>query len=122
MFYFVGLRYIFIKKEWINLKIEWKLEFGHIEAINSFLLKDRELDNEDTIQMKVGHELITFMFQDFVEVGLQFFYFEKYTYMPNDTLSYFNALFMVYKALELTVRMIIWMKEGWKDDTTESFW
>ena len=122
MFYFVGLRYIFIKKEWINLKIEWKLEFDHIETINSFLLKDRELDNEDTIQMKVGHELITFMFQDFVEVGLQFFYFEKYTYMPNDTLSYFNALFMVYKALELTVRMIIWMKEGWKDDTTESFW
>ena len=72
--------------------------------------------------MKVIQELITFLLEDFVEVGLQFFYFEKYTYMPNDTLSYFNALFMVYKALELTVRMIIWMKEGWKDDTTESFW
>ena len=63
--------------------------------------------------MKVGQELITFLLEDFVEVGLQFFYFEKYSFMPNDTIVYINALFMVYKALELTVRMIILMKEDW---------
>ena len=66
--------------------------------------------------MKVAQELITFILEDFVEVGLQFFYFEKYNYMPNDTLSYINAIFMIYKALEVTVRMIIRMKEEWNDE------
>ena len=69
--------------------------------------------------MKVIQEMITFLLEDFVEVGLQFFYFEKYSFMPNDTIVYINALFMIYKALELTVRMIIWMKEDWIDK--ESF-
>ena len=66
--------------------------------------------------MKASQELITFLLEDFVEVGLQFFYFEKYSFMPNDTIVYINALFMIYKALELTVRMIIWMKEEWNDE------
>ena len=64
------------------------------------------------------------MLEDFAEVGLQFFYFEKYSFMPNDTIVYFNALFMIYKALEITVRMIIEMKEDWNDEDygKESFW
>ena len=66
--------------------------------------------------MKVAQELITFMLEDFVEVGLQFFYFEKFSFMPNDTIVYINAFFMIYKALELTVRMIMLMKEEWKDE------
>ena len=70
--------------------------------------------------MKVIQELITFLLEDFVEVGLQFFYFEKYSFMPNDTIVYINAFFMIYKALELTVRMIIWMKKDW--NFKESFW
>ena len=70
--------------------------------------------------MKVIQEFITFLLEDFVEVGLQFFYFEKYSFMPNDTIVYFNALFMIYKALELTVRGIILMKKDWEDE--ESFW
>ena len=74
--------------------------------------------------MKVAQELITFMLEDFVEVGLQFFYFEKFSFMPNDTIVYINAFFMIYKALELTVRMIMLMKEEWKDEDygKESFW
>ena len=76
--------------------------------------------------MKGIQELITFLLEDFVEVGLQFFYFEKYLFMPNDTIVYINALFMIYKALELTVRMIIIMKLDWNDDSNwineESFW
>ena len=57
--------------------------------------------------MKVKQELITFMLEDWVEVGLQFFYFEKYSFMPDYTVI-FNAVFMIVKALELTWRMIIW--------------
>ena len=77
----------------------------------------------DTVDMKVYQELITFLLEDFVEVGLQFFYFEKYSFMPNDTMVWFNALFMVLKALELTVRMSIAMKENWNVDVSkESFW
>ena len=66
--------------------------------------------------MKVIEEFISFILEDFVEVGLQYFYFEKYSLLPNDTLVYFNASFMVLKALELTIRMIIYMKEYWTED------
>ena len=86
---------------------------SHIEKINSFLFKGEEFTNGETLGMKGSEELITFLLEDFVEVGLQFFYFEKYSFMPNDTIVYFNALFMIYKALELTVRMIMWMNERW---------
>ena len=72
--------------------------------------------------MKGSQEFISFLLEDFVEVGLQFFYFEKYSFVPNDTLVYINALFMTYKALELTFRMIILIKEKWNDDDKESFW
>ena len=63
--------------------------------------------------MKAIQELITFILEDFMEVGLQFFYFEKFSFMPNDMFVYLNAIFMIYKALELTVRMIIFMKKRW---------
>ena len=78
--------------------------------------------------MIVAQELIAFILEDFVEVGLQFFYFEKFSFMPNDTFVYFNAIFMIYKALELAVRIIIVAKELWNDElwnhedfTKESF-
>ena len=71
--------------------------------------------------MKAGEEFISFIFEDFVEVGLQYFYFEKYSFLPSDILVYFNASFMVLKALELTIRMIMWMKEYWTDEDEESF-
>ena len=68
--------------------------------------------------MKISEEFITFLLEDFVEVGLQFFYFEKFIFMPKNTLVYINALFMIYKALELTVRGIIRLKEHWNDDSS----
>ena len=64
--------------------------------------------------MKFSHELNTFLLEDFVEVGLQFFYFEKYSFMPNDMIVYINAFFMVAKALYLTWQMIIVVKKYWK--------
>ena len=67
--------------------------------------------------------MVTFILEDFVEVGLQFFYFEKYTYMPNDILSYFKASFMICKALEPTVRVIMYVIKEWNDEwnVKESF-
>jgi len=69
--------------------------------------------------MKASQELITFLLEDFVEVGLQFFYFEKFSFLP-DYIVYFNAVFMIVKALELTVRGIIVMKKDWKEDDKDS--
>ena len=74
--------------------------------------------------MKQYEELISFCLEDYVEVSLQYFYFEKYSFLPNDLFVYFNASFMVLKALELTIRMIIsikdYMKQNWTNDQ-ESF-
>ena len=66
--------------------------------------------------MKLAEAAWSFILEDFVEVGLQFFYFEKYTLMPNDLLVYFNAVIMVLKALELTVRMILELKNQWNSE------
>ena len=63
--------------------------------------------------MKLAEAALSFILEDFVEVGLQFFYFEKYALMPNDLLVYFNGVIMVLKALELTVRMILELKKQW---------
>ena len=63
--------------------------------------------------MKLAESALSFILEDFVEVGLQFFYFEKYALMRNDLLVYFNAVIMVLKALELTVRMILDIKNNW---------
>ena len=63
--------------------------------------------------MKLSEAAVSFILEDFVEVGLQFFYFEKYALMPNDLLVYFNAVIMVLKALELTIRMILVLKDLW---------
>ena len=71
--------------------------------------------------MKITQEIITFILEDFVEVGLQFFYFEKFSFLP-DLTAYFNAVFMFLKALELTVRIIMWIKEDWNNNDKGSFW
>ena len=62
--------------------------------------------------MKVKQEIITFFLEDWVEISLQFFYFEKYSFMPDYTVI-FNAVFMIVKALELTLR-IIWFIEDFR--------
>ena len=69
--------------------------------------------------MKLFEGGISFILEDFVAVGLQYFYFEKYEFKPSDSFVIFNSVFMVLKALELTYRMIKWMKEDWNDDDDE---
>ena len=66
--------------------------------------------------MKLLEGAISFILEDFVAVGLQYFYFEKYEFKPSDSFVIFNSVFMVLKALGLTYRMIMWMKERWTDD------
>ena len=57
--------------------------------------------------------MLSFILEDFVETGLQYFYFEKYGFVKGDLVVYFNAGFMIFKALVLSIRIIIFMKVGW---------
>ena len=73
------------------------------------------------VMMKLYEGGISFILEDFVAVGLQYFYFEKYEFKPSDSFVIFNSVFMVLKALELTYRMIKWMKEDWAYEFKGSF-
>ena len=64
--------------------------------------------------MKIYEASLNFMLEDFVQVGLQYFYFEKFAFQPNTLLVYFNAMIMMLKALELTYRILKEMKKKWK--------
>ena len=83
------------------------------KRFNSVLFKDYALDNDRVVLMKLFEGGISFILEDFVAVGLQYFYFEKYEFKPSDSFVIFNSVFMILKALELTYRMIMLMKEGW---------
>ena len=48
-----------------------------------------------------------FILEDFAQVGLQYFYHEKYVFLENDMLTYFNMIFMVAKAIFFTIEIII---------------
>ena len=72
--------------------------------IYSALFKDKDLDNKRILELKMIEVLSSFILEDFVQVGLQYYYFEKYAFMPLDLFAYINAGFMVFKALELTLR------------------
>ena len=87
-----------------------------MKRFKSVPFQGKALSNVYVVTMKLTQEAITFILEDFVQIGLQFFYFEKYSFLPNDILVYFNATFMVLKALELTVRMLLWIKEDWNAD------
>ena len=50
--------------------------------------------------------ILSFVLEDFVEIGLQFFYFEKYQFL-NDTFANINAGFMVVKTFEMFMRPIL---------------
>ena len=70
---------------------------------------------------KLFEGAISFILEDYVEVLLQYFYFEKYEFKPSDSFVIFNSVFMILKALEVTYRMIKWMKEDWGYDDKGSF-
>ena len=80
-------------------------------------MKEKSFSNDQVREIKLVEALLSFLFEDFVEVGLQFFYFEKFTFLPGDSLVYFNAIFMLVKAIELATRNIIWVTS--KDNDQE---
>jgi len=88
------------------------------DAVVGFLIyniyKNEEvIDNSCIMLIKSGEALASFLLEDLVEVALQYFYFEKYSFIEPDVLVYFNAMFMVFKALELTLRMVLCLIENW---------
>ena len=76
-------------------------------------MQDFALKSENIVRMTLAEGAISFILEDFVEVGLQFFYFEKFAFMPNDSLVYINSVIMVLKALEFTIRIITELKNKW---------
>ena len=79
------------------------------------------MDDYKVFGMKLIEASLSFILEDFVQVGLQYFYFEKFAFMPNDLLVYFNAMVMVYKALDLTYQMRIMPKITISWNSQDSF-
>ena len=73
-------------------------------------MKEEELENREVVGLKTLEGILSFILEDFVEIGLQYFYFEKYQF-ANDLLTYINAGFMVVKGFELAVRGVMVSKE-----------
>ena len=72
-------------------------------------MKVKELANGTVVELTTLEAILSFVLEDFVEISLQFFYFEKYQFVT-DTFAYANAGFMVVKGFELTFRVVIALK------------
>ena len=70
------------------------------------MLKEVISDADSVTTLKAFELIISFIFEDFVAVGIQYFYFEKYQFL-NDTFANIKAGFMVMKLLELTIWLTI---------------
>ena len=68
------------------------------------------MNNDKTVAFKCFEGITSFLLEDFAEVGLQYFYFEKFSF-KRDELVVLNALFMVMNALHITIRMLIFIRE-----------
>ena len=62
----------------------------------------------------LGEETISYVFEDFVEVGIQFFCFEKYEFLPIDVFVIINLVFMMLKAIIVIFTIINYMRKKWK--------
>ena len=90
--------------------------------LNWVLFEEDALNDGQVFEMKIIEASLSFILEDFVQVGLQYFYIEKFAFMPNDLLVYFNAMVMVYKALDLTYQMRIMPKITISWNSQDSFW
>ena len=85
-------------------------------------MKDPELHNTGVVLLNSLEMLLSFVLEDFVQVGLQYFYFEKFFFLVDNWLIYINAGFMIVKAIKLTVRALILIKREWnKDEALDGF-
>ena len=77
------------------------------------LLKAEPLSDDDVLQLKFLENFISFIYEDFVAIGLQYFYFEKYTFQSGDSFVYFNAVFMIFKTLSYVTTEVMKLKRIW---------
>ena len=70
------------------------------------------MDNDGICVLQLLEMALSFVLEDFVETGLQYFYLEKFSFMKGDVLVYFNAAFMIFKAMVLTIRISIALIES----------
>ena len=83
---------------------------------NKSLFKATELIDQYNPMVKTFDWILSFILEDLVEVGLQFFYFEKYQFL-NDTFTNINAGFMVVKTFDLALSwMIVIIKQRKLDE------
>ena len=68
---------------------------------------------------KLGEETVSYVFEDFVEVGIQFFYFEKYQFRPVGAVVIINLVFMILKEIIVICIIIRYMQKKW--NMKESF-
>ena len=112
---------ILIKELTAKLKLMSADLINVTEKISSHQ-KVEPLSSNEIRVLRFSENITSFLFEDFVEVGLQYFYFEKYTFLPGDTFVYFKAIYMILMAVEYSIRTMILLKESWNDfDVKEWF-
>ena len=70
---------------------------------------------------KAAETVTSFLFEDCAQVGLQYFYFEKYRFRTSITI-YINAGYMILRALILIIRVgrLWWSKESFHQNIENS--
>ena len=66
--------------------------------------------------MKLLENLLSFSYEDFVAIGLQYFYFEKYTFQSGDSFVYFNAVLMIFNTLSFSTMQVMRLKRVWTEN------
>ena len=87
------------------------------------MLYDEDIKPSQTSQglFKAAETVTSFLFEDCAQVGLQYFYFEKYRFRTSITI-YINAGYMILRALILIVRVgrLWWSKESFHQNIDTS--
>ena len=83
------------------------------------LLKAEPLTNDEVRNLKFFEHFFSFVYEDFAAIGLQYFYFEKYQFTSADGFIYFNAIFMVVKAVEFATRTVLKGLKVWNEQSNQ---
>ena len=78
-------------------------------------MKAETLSDYAARNLRIWENYISFIYEDFVAIGLQYFYFEKYTFQSGDSFVYFNAVFMIFKTLTYCAMEIMKLKRVWTE-------
>ena len=67
--------------------------------------KDGVIHSEKKAWTKGEKAIVSCFLEDFAQVILQYYYFEKFSFLPPDAFTYFNAAFMMFTAAHFLVIM-----------------